>query len=246
MSRGTTSAEQYAADLESWSATTRSACQETEEFPDELEIDKSLALASVNGRQEGNLNAGRFVRAEEINLYPFWDEKKFLIKDPQKRITFDVNVLAKSTVGGGEVSEEETDFVERGDRPLYKVGQIVETAIKDKKTIIPILVSVKDQETLHKIGDIMEEIINKLKKGKRYSVSNYTSLRIPVVALNIICELYTVYQYFAGIYPIYTLGGEAKSTPPAKSTSPPAKKELPPSKLLLARVETRSVYCYRI
>ena len=258
MVRGSTSAEQYAADLASWSETTQRGVRATEEFLDELDLDKSLSLAKENGHQEGNLNAGRAVRAEEINLHhPFWNETN---RDEEEGLwwnsgniehfsplttTFDVNVLVKST-GDWMVSKEETDFVERGDRPLYKVGQIVETAIKDKKTIIPILVSVKDQETLHKIGDIMEEIINKLNKGKRYSVSNCTSLRIPVVALNIICELYTVYQYFAGIYPIYTLGGEAKSTPPAKSTSPPAKKELPPSKLLLARVETRSVYCYRI
>ena len=212
---------------------------------DELELDKSLALAKENGRQEGNLNAGHAVRSEKINLHhPFWNETNWNEEEGHAintKITFDRKVHSKSTAGA-EVNKEETDFVERGDRPLYKVVQIVETAITHKKTIIPILVSVKDQETLRKIGDIMKEIINKLEKGKRYSVSNCSSLRIPVASLNIICELYTVYQYFAGISPIYTLGA-SKSTPPAKSTPPPEKKELPP-KPLLARVAPRNVYCY--
>lgn len=240
MAWGSTTKEAWGAtDLASWSETTRRGVRATDEFLDELDLDKSLALAKENGHQEGNLNAGRAVRSEEINLHhPFWNKTNRNEGEEHAintRISFDVNILAKST-GGVEVSKEETDFVERGDRPLYKVVQIIETAIKEKKTIIPILVSVKDQETLHKIGDIMEEIINKLNKGKRYSASNCTSLRIPVAALNIICELYTVYQYFAGISPIYTLGG-------AKSKPPPAKKELPPPKLLLARVAPRSVYC---
>lgn len=238
MAWGSTTKEAWSAtDLASWSETTRRGVRATEEYLDELDLDKSLALAKENGRQEGNLNAGRAVRSEEINLHhPFWNETNWNEQEEHAintRISFDVNLLAKST-GSAEVKEK-TDFVERGDRPLYKVVQIVETAIKERKTIIPILVSVKDQETLHKIGDIMQEIINKLEKGKRYSVSNCSSLRIPAVALNILCEVYTVYQYFAGISPIYTSG--------AKITPPPAKKELPEPKLLLARVAQRSVYC---
>ena len=233
--------------LASWSETTRRGVRATEEYLNELELDKSLALAKENGHQEGNLNAGRAVRSEEINLYhPFWGETNWNEEEEHAintGISFNVNILAKSTDSAG-VEGGETDFVERGDRPLYKVVQIVETAIKDKKTIIPILVSVKDQETLYKIGDIMQEIINKLEKGKRYSVSNCTSLRIPAVYLNTLWELYTVYQYFAGISPIYTLGAPKKELPPpAKSTPPPAKKELPSPKLLLARVAPRSVYC---
>ena len=211
---------------------------------DELELNKFLALAKENGHQEGNLNAGHAVRPQEINLHhPFWKETKWNEEEEHAintKITFDRKVHSKTT-SGAKVGEEETDFVERGDRPLYKVAKIVETAITHKKTIIPILVSVKEQETLRKIGDIMEEIINKLNKGERYSVGNCSSLRIPVASLNIICELYTVYQYFAGISPIYTLGG-AKSTPSAKSTPPPSKKQPPPPKPLLARVAPRNVY----
>jgi len=227
-----------ATDLASWSETTRRGIRATDEYLDELELDKSLALAKENGHQEGNLNAGRAVRAEEINLHhPFWAEgHENEVFRKGHAITFDANILSKST-GSAEVEGGETDFVERGDRPLYKVVQIVETAIKDRKTIIPILVSVKDQEILHKIGDIMREIINKLEKGKRYSVSNCTSLRIPAAALNTLCEVYTVYQYFAGISPIYTLGATKKELPP------PAKKELPSPEPLLPRLAPRSVYC---
>ena len=238
MARGSTSAEQYAADLASWSETTQSGVRVTEEYLDEMELDKSLALAKENGHQEGNLNAGHAVRSEGINLdHPFWKDtnsdevEEHAIKTG---ITFDVNVLSKTT--SDVEADEETDFVERGDKPLYKVVKIVETAITERESIIPILVSVKDQETLRKIGDIMGEIINKLDGGERYSVSNCTSLRIPVTALNILCELYTIYQYFANISPIYTLRG-------AKSNAPPTKKRVVPNKLLLTRVAPRSVYC---
>lgn len=248
MAWGSTTKEAWeATDLASWSETTRRGVRATEEYLDELDLDKSLALAKENGRQEGNLNAGHHLRAEEINLYhPFWGETNREEEEEHAidtEISFNVNILAKSTASAESVKEK-TDFVEREDRPLYKVVQIVETAIKERKTIIPILVSVKDQETLHKIGDIMQEIINKLEKGKRYSVSNCTSLRIPAAALNTLCEVYTVYQYFVGIFPIYTLG-EKSTPPPAKSMPPPvpAKKELPEPKLLLARVAPRSVYC---
>ena len=232
MAWGSTTAEAWSAtDLSSWSATTQQGIQKTGEFLDELGLDESIALAKENGHQEGNLNAGRAVRAQEINLHhPFWNETNWNEQEEHainSGVSFDVNILAKST-GSAEVKEK-TDFAERGDRPLYKVVQIVETAIKEKKTIIPILVSVKDHETLHKVGDIMQEIINKLEKGKRYSVSNCTSLRIPAAALNTLCEVYTVYQYFAGISPIYTLGAPEK--------------ELPPPKPLLARLAPRSVYC---
>ena len=252
MAWGSTTKEAWSStDLASWSETTRRGVRATEEYLDELDLDKSLALAKENGRQEGNLNAGRHLRSEEINLcHPFWSETNWNEEENaiNTGISFDLNILTKSTASAEPVKEK-TDFVEREDRPLYKVVQIVETAIKERKTIIPILVSVKDPETLQKIGDIMQEIINKLEKGKRYSVSNCTSLRIPAVALNTLCEVYTIYQYFAGIFPIYTLG-EPKSTPPsvpAKKELPPppvpAKKKLPPPKLLLARVAPPSVYC---
>ena len=142
MARGSTSAEQYAADLASWSETTQRGVRATEEYLDEMDLDKSLALAKENGHQEGNLNAGHAVRSEGINLdHPFWkDTNSDEVEEHaiNTGITFDVNVLSKST---SEVeADEETDFVERGDKPLYKVVQIVETAIRDKKTIIPILV----------------------------------------------------------------------------------------------------------
>ena len=238
MAWGSTTKEAWSStDLASWSETTRRGVRATEEYLDELDLDKSLALAKENGRQEGNLNAGYHCDTEELNLlHPFW--AKEVTEDRQNRVTFGQKILAKSTASAEPVKEK-TDFVEREDRPLYKVVQIVETAIKERKTIIPILVSVKDPETLQKIGDIMQEIINKLEKGKRYSVSNCTSLRIPAVALNTLCEVYTVYQYFAGIFPIYTPDAP-KSTPPPPV---PAKKELPEPKLLLARVASRSVYC---
>ena len=144
MAWGSTTKEAWSStDLASWSETTRRGVRATEEYLDELDLDKSLALAKENGRQEGNLNAGYHCDTEELNLlHPFW--AKEVTEDRQNRVTFGQKILAKSTASAEPVKEK-TDFVEREDRPLYKVVQIVETAIKERKTIIPILLSVKDQ-----------------------------------------------------------------------------------------------------
>ena len=206
----------------------------TASFADEEAIDASIAEARENGHQEGNLNVGYHCDTEELNLlHPFW--AKEVTEERQKRVTFGEKILAKPNGIKKEAKEEDVDFVERGDRALCKAVKIVEASFGRGKTIIPILLSIKDEATLKKVGETLLDVISHLEKGKTYSFNNCSSLRVKYtgtnIALNNISRAYTVFQYFTGSPQIYF-------------PTPIKKDEIVcTTKPKLVRQASRSVYC---
>lgn len=204
-------------------------------FVDERTIDASLAEARENGHQEGNLNAGYHCDTEELNLlHPYW--AKEVTEERQTRVTFGEKILAKPNGVKKEAKEEDVDFVERGDRALCKAVKIVEASFGGGKTIIPILLSIKGEDTQNKVGETLLDIIAHLEAGKTYSFNNCSSLRVKYVgnnlALNNIARAYTVFQYFTGATQMYF-------------PTPIKKDEITcTTKPLLPRQVSRSVYCY--
>lgn len=204
-------------------------------FADEEAIDASIAEARENGHQADNLNAGYHCNPDELNLlHPFW--AKEVTEDRQNRVTFGKKILSKPTKGhNSEAKEEDVDFVERGDRALCKAVKIVEASFGGGKTIIPTLMSIKDEATLKKVGETLLDIIAHLEKGKNYSFNNCSSLRVKYtgtnLALNNISRAYTIFQYFTGSTQIYF------PTPIKKD------KIVCTTKPKLVRQASRSVYC---
>ena len=212
-------------------------------YVDEGTINASIAKAKANGRQEGNLNAGYHCNPEELNLlHPFWagaDDPLGHLQgsgDHQNRVTFGGKVLAKPTSNVDvEAKEEDVDFVERGERALCKAVKIVEASFDKDQTIIPILLSIKDEDTRNKVGETLLDIIAHLEAGKPYSFNNCSSLRVKYtgtnLALNNITRAYTIFQYFTGSTQMYI-------------PTPIKKDEIfCTTKPLLARQAPRSAYC---
>ena len=236
MAFGSTKVETWgAAELKAWAENTRCGVQKTQGFLDELNLDKSLSEAKKNGHQEGNLNAGYHCVSKELNLlHPFWASE--ITEDSHKQVTFGQKVIAKPAKGDDvEATEEDVDFIERGNRALCKTAKIVEASFSEGKTIIPILMSIKNEDTLNKVGETLLDILNHLEKGERYSFNNCSSLRVKPtqgnLALNNISRAYTIFQYFTGSTQIYF-------------PTPIKKDEIVcTNKPKLVRQASRSVYC---
>lgn len=203
MAWGSTTAEAWSAtDLDSWSATTQQGVQKTGEFLDELELDESIALAKDNGYQGGNLNAGRVVRAQEINhTNPFWkmmDEE--IIRDDPTTIYFNSSTFVRDE--NDKDTRENTDFIERGDRPLCSVVKLVEAAV-GKKPIWPIVAHINDKFKVTAMDLIMEEILETLEEGKNYHFNNCSSIRLRSTpgSINAIKSSYVLFRYIVGLPP---------------------------------------------
>ena len=215
----------------------------------ELEIDYSIMFARENGKQEANLNAGYHCDPQEINLlHPVWKEDSEEEVDEvshtqssEKRVTFGKKILQKvgwDSHGSIVVKEQDTDFVERGERPLCKVVKIVEASIGCSKTIIPILVGIKDKDFLQEIDDRLKDIIDTLEAGQNYSIPNASSITIKpgFHAIDLISKAHVIFQYFAGIPPLPVVTHkfeENKITSFLETRSPPK----------LQRLASRSIYC---
>lgn len=221
----------------------------------EEELDRSLLVARENGRQEGNLNAGYHCDPLELSLlHPVWKETNWdkvetrsSPRPGEKRITFSDKVLSQSN-GSGERVEEDTDFVERGDRALCKVVKIVEATIESSGKITPILLGVKDKTQLQKMNFILKDIISTLEAGKVYHFADSSSIRLKpnIHALNLLTKAYTVFQYFAGFPPEklspHILSNAAEVARNQPSGIPEVQKVDKPK---LARQAPRSIYCSR-
>jgi hypothetical protein len=175
----------------------------------EEELDRSLLVAEKNGKQEANLNAGYHCNPEELSfLHPIWKETEWdkveehSSEHSEKQITFSEKVMSL-VVDSKEGVEEDTDFLERGERPLCKVVKIIETKVKASKTIIPILIEIKDKNIMEKMNETFGDIISTLEAGEVYRVADSSTLRIypSTTALNMISEAFAVFQYFAGFPP---------------------------------------------
>lgn len=220
-------------------------------------LDLNLSMARENGGQEGNLNAGYHCDPLELSLlHPFWkttDWDEGEVKpEPnlgEKRVAFGEKVSKKvgwDSSGSSEEYEEDTDFVERGDRALCKVVKIVESVIKSSGTIIPILLGVKDKNMFQEMNIILNDIVYTLEAGKAYRFCNSSSLRIRpgFHSLNMISRSHVVFQYFAGFPPEklspHILRNAAEVARNQPSGIPEVQKVDKPK---LQRVAPRSIYC---
>jgi len=204
MVRGSTTVEaRPGTDLDSWSAATLRGIRATEELLDGLDLDKSLALAKENGRQEGNLNVGYHCDLEELNtLHPFWtsgDEET--PKDNAATILFDGTTFTRDETD--KDLRENTDFLERGEKPLCGVVKLVEASI-GKKPIWPIVAHINDKFKVNAMDIIMEEILETLESGKNYQFSNCSSLRMRSTpgSINVIKSSYVIFRYITGLAPL--------------------------------------------
>ena len=204
MAWGSTTAEAWSAtDLDSWSAITRRGIRGTEELLDELDLDKSLAHAKENGRQEGNLNVGYHCDPEELNtLHPFWtsvDEET--PEDSAATISFNTTTFTRDETD--KDLRENTDFLERGEKPLCGVVKLVEASI-GKKPIWPIVANINDKFKVNAMDIIMEEILETLEAGKNYLCNNSSSLRLRSTpgSINSIKSTYVIFRYITGLPPL--------------------------------------------
>ena len=212
----------------------------------EEELDHSLLVAKENGKQEANLNAGYHCNLEELSLlHPIWKDTEWnkveehASEHSEKHITFSEKVMSL-VVDSKEGVEEDTDFLERGERPLCKVVKIIETTVESSKTIIPILIGIKDKNIMEKMNETFGDIISTLESGETYRVSDSSSLRInpSITALNMISEAHTVFQYFAGFPPKkinFHIISNAEEVERNQSNVVPK----------LQRQAPRNVYCYQ-
>ena len=204
MAWGSTTAEAWSAtDLDSWSATTQRGVQKTSEFLDELDIDKSLALAKENGRQVNNLNACYHCNIEELNyLHPFW---KDVDEDTTRdyRFTISFNTISFTRDETDKDLREKTDFIERGEKPLCEVVKLVEATFGNKP-IWTIVAHISDKFTLNAMNIIVEEIIETLEAGKTYCFNNCSSLRVKSTpdSINAIKSTHVLFRYIAGFPPL--------------------------------------------
>ena len=219
----------------------------------EEELNRSLLVARENGRQEANLNAGYHCDPLELSLlHPIWKETNWDKVETrpsplpgEKRITFSGKAQSQIT-DGRKTIEEDTDFLERGDRALCKVVKIIDTTINSSDTIIPILVGIKDKSILAKMDETFGDIVSTLESGKAYRVPDSSTLRIKpgIHALNLISKAYTVFQYFAGFPPKklnpHFLSNAAEVSRNQPCGIPEVQKTDKPK---LARQASRSIYC---
>ena len=208
----------------------------------EEDLDLSLSEARANGRQVGNLNAGYHCDPKELNdLHPFWatDDENEILKPNLTRISFNTTSLARDK--SNKDVKENTDFMERGERPLGKVADIVEAVIKKGIPIWKIVSPIKDKFVLSAMDLIFEEVLGCIKRGETYRFCDSSSLRLKSSpsSINTIETAYVSFRYIAGFPPL--------SFPPLSEPKKDIKNQINvgPCKTRprLVRQAPRSVYC---
>lgn len=196
----TTAEERPGTDLDSWSEATRRGIRATEEL---LDLDKSLSLAKENGRQEGNLNVGYHCSIEELNhIHLFWKMTgEETPRDNTETISFNATTFTRDETD--KDLKENTDFLERGEKPLYGVVKLVEASI-GKKPIWPIVANINDKFKVNAMDLIIEEILETLEAGKNYLCNNSSSLRLRSTpgSINSIKSTYVLFRYIVGLPPL--------------------------------------------
>lgn len=223
-------------------------------------LDLNLSMARANGKQEANVNAGYHCDPLELSLlHPVWKETNWdevEVRPPpkvgEKRVAFGEKVSKKvgwDSTDPVKVYEEDTDFVERGDRAMCKVEKIVVSVIgSSSRTIIPILVGVKDANILQEMNFVLSDIVSTLAAGEVYLFCNSSSIRIKpgFHSLNLISRAYVVFQYFAGFPPEklnpHILSNAAEVARNQPGGVPQLQKVDKPT---LQRTAPRSIYCTR-
>lgn len=167
----------------------------------EVDIDLSLSEAKMNGRQVHNLNAGYHCDPEELNnLHPFWATDDENQDSSLTRVSFNAISLA---LHDDKESEENTDFLERGERPLCKVVEIIQRA-NAGEPVWKVATLIKDEFILTAMALIFEEVLKQIKDGKTYYFPDSSSLRLrsSPASINIIEKAYIAFRYIAGFPPL--------------------------------------------
>ena len=168
----------------------------------EVDLDLSLSEAKMNGRQVHNLNAGYHCDHEELNdLHPFWSTDDENQGSSLTRVSFNAISLARHE--DDKESEENTDFLERGERPLCKVVEIIQRAVSGEP-VWKVAALIKDEFILEEMEFIFEEVLEKIKSGKTYYFPDSSSLRLrsSPSSINIIEKAYIAFRYIAGFPPL--------------------------------------------
>jgi len=145
--------------------------------------------------QGANLNAGQRLDQYDLNyLHPLWSTEE---RDKTQTISFNDVISCRSKVNVNSI--EETDYVERGKRPLCKVVKIVEAA-SHGKPLFPIFMGETDKLTLNAIDLILVSLTDELCKGRSYRFNNPSSIKIRPTseAINAISIAHTKFRYFYG------------------------------------------------
>ena len=174
-----------------------------DELVQEEEIDLSLSEAKMNGRQVGNLNAGYHCDPEELNdLHPFWATDEETQESSITRISFNATSLARDE--RDKDIKENTDFIERGERPLCKVTKIVKAIFEGKAPIWKIVSPIKDKFVLSAMDLIFEEVLGCIKSGKTYRFCDSSSLRLKSSpsSIDTLEKAYIIFRYIAGFPPL--------------------------------------------
>jgi hypothetical protein len=164
------------------------------------ELELSHQTAKELGYQENNLNAGYHYDPEELNtLHPFWKGGK--VEPHTRKISFGSTSLSRDEYNMD--LNEKTDFMERGERPLCKVVEVIRAAF-GKRPIWKIVSPIKDKFILHAMDIIFNDIIETLKSGKTYYANNSSSLRVKSGAFSIMTleKAYITFRYIAGFPPL--------------------------------------------
>jgi len=193
-------------------------------------------LPKLRKHQVANLNAGHHLDTREINSNGFWSLRPSCIPEIHniRKLTFDTTISFRTK--DDESSTEDTDFVERGQRPLCKALKIVEASIEGRP-IYPIFAGKKDVSP-SSIDAIMVDIMDTLKQGEVYKFPNHTSAKLQPTpaAIKSISESIVKFRFFTGL--------DHKNMipfPEIKTVlSQPTKCTVRP---LLARQAPRSVFC---
>ena len=150
--------------------------------------------------QTANLNAGQHLSVQNLNTIGFWSTSPHLpTSSPVLKFSEETHCLHKD----GTKQDVDTDFCERGNRPLCKALKIIEAAIY-RKPIYPIFVGADDcVASLSQIDLIMKDIIATLEKGENYRFCSASStvLRPSPSAVSSVKGAYVKFRYFSNLGP---------------------------------------------
>lgn len=168
----------------------------------EVDLDLSLSEAKMNGRQVHNLNAGYHCDTEELNdLHPFWATDDENQDSSLTRVSFNAMSLARHE--DDKEIEENTDFLERGERPLCKFVEIIKSAIAGEP-VWKVAALIKDEFILTEMSLIFEKALKEIKDGKTYYCPDPSALRLRSSphSINTIEKAYIAFRYIAGFPPL--------------------------------------------
>lgn len=201
-------------------------------------------LPALRKYQVANLNAGHHLEISDLNNRGFWSQTEKSTQ--QRKITFSGTILKLKEE---KLSEEVTDFTERGKRPLCNAFKVVEAAVY-KKPIFPIFMG-EGMQSPELVDVILRDIMKTLASGNTYRFCNSSSTKLKSnpSSQTAIKTAYVKFRYFSGLGPyIPTLEERIQELKnmPYFSIEAPTTKAAPATKAtspLLVRQASRSPYC---